>query len=163
MPLAARRRRLQAGFFGRNRRQVIETAPQLPICRVSIRAVSACFCTTHNLRHYDAPKRTAPCKLKAAEKAKTNPTTEYMQKSPSHAARRASFMRFMPFDCFDLALREFDFCPLCPEPFCADRRRAGVAGCCRVVRLVLIFPKSRAGKTPEKCPYPVTGAQKERV
>ena len=81
-------------------------------------------------------------------------------------------MRFMPFDCFDLRSVSLISARSVPSRFGADRRRAvwvcrrklcrrrpadrerRRAVCrraaVRVVRLVLIFPKSRAGKNTRK-------------
>ncbi len=61
-------------------------------------------------------------------------------------------MRFMPFDCFDLRSVSLISARSVPSRFCADRRRAVCRRPVRVVRLVLIFPKSRAGKNTRKMP-----------
>ena len=62
-------------------------------------------------------------------------------------------MRFMPFDCFDLRFVSLISARSVPSRFGADRRRAVCRrAAVRVVRLVLIFPKSRAGKNTRKMP-----------
>ena len=69
------------------------------------------------------------------------------------AAREDFFMRFMPFDCFDLRSVSLISARSVLSRFGADRRRAVCRrAAVRVVRLVLIFPKSRAGKNTRKMP-----------
>ena len=70
-------------------------------------------------------------------------------------------MRFMPFDCFDLRSVSLISARSVPSRFGADRRRA----VCRraAVRLVLIFPKSRAGKNTRKMTLLRNGGAERRA